>query len=146
MSNPPCDHRQSQLHPLLGGCLAVGILWLLVLWNLGSSNDVVSSDAGRQGVAASQDMPLHANSEHSLSIKRFFSRYKNHPESTEGFTSPERSNTTGYADPIWSLPAGEFIAALSLSFAQQKNGAVNSPRIYLHQLQALNAPRAPPFV
>ena len=146
MPNPSCDHRLPQLHPLLGGCLAVSLLWLLALWNLGSANDVVASDTSRHGVVASQDMPLHANSEHSLSIKRFFSRYKNHPESTECFTSAERSNTTGYANPIWSLPSGEFIAALSLSFAQQKNGAVNSPRIYLHQLQALNAPRAPPLV
>jgi hypothetical protein len=146
MPNQPCDNRQLQLHPLLGGCLAVSLLWLLALWNLGSTNDAVGSDAGRHDVVAAQDMPLHANSEHSLSLKRFFSRYKNHSESAEGFASAERSNTTGHADSIWSLPAGEFITALSLSVEQQKNVAVSSPCIYLHQLQALNAPRAPPLV
>lgn len=146
MSHQSCDHRQLHLHPLLGGCLAVSLLWLLALWNLGFTNDVVGSDASRHGVVASQDMPLHANSEHSLSLKRFFSRYKNHPESAEGFTAAERLAPTGYADPIWSLPSGEFITALSLSVAQQNKSAFASPRIYLHQLQALNAPRAPPLV
>jgi hypothetical protein len=143
MSSHPCVYRQSQLHLLWGGCLAVSLLWLLALWNPGSTSDVIG---GRQGVVATQDMPLHASSEHSLSLKRFFYRYKNHPKSAEGLTSAERSDTPGYIDRIWSLSSAEFIAASLLSDAQKNNSAIDSPRIYLHQLQALNAPRAPPLV
>jgi hypothetical protein len=143
MSSHPCVYRQSQLHPFWGGCLAVSFLWLLALWNPGSASDVVG---GPQGVVAAQDMPLHASSEHSLSLKRFFSRYKNQFTSAENFTPAECYEPTGYADPVWSLPSGEFSAALLLSVAQQDSSAFDSPRIYLHQLQALNAPRAPPLV
>lgn len=137
MPNHPCVYRQPQLPPLLGGCLAVALLWFLALWNLGSPNDIVGSDAGRHSVVASQDMPLHANSEHSLSLKRFFSRNKSASKSADIFPP---------ADSVWSFPSTEYIAALLPLVAQQNNSAIDSPLVYLHQLQALNAPRAPPLV
>lgn len=134
MPNQPCDHHQPQLHSRLGGCLAVSLLWLLALWNLGSTNDLVGSDASRHGVVAAQNMPPHANSDHSLSLKRFFSRHKDQPKSAE---SPE---------PIWASTANEFVALLPLVAARLNNSAAQNPRIRLHQLQTLNISRAPPLV
>jgi hypothetical protein len=134
MPNQSCDHRQPQLHSRLGGCLAVSLLWLLALWNLGSANDLVGSDASRHDVVAAQNMPLHANSEYSLSLKRFFSRHKDQPKSAE---SPE---------PIWAATANEFVALLPLVAARLNNFAAQNPPTRLHQLQTLNISRAPPLV
>ncbi len=131
-------HSRLQQHsnhrPLWGGILAVGILCLLVAWSLGSHAEYVGSDTGRGGFAVSVDMPLHANSKHSLSLQRFLNRYKDQPKSAEP------------PDPIWALTAGQFIVSLPCVAANQHNPTARSPYFSLHQLQTLNVPRAPPLV
>lgn len=126
--------QQSTIRLLWSGILAVGILCLLTAWSPGSHAGYVGSDTGRDGFAVSADMPLHANSRHSLALKRFFNRYKDQPKSTEP------------PDPIWALTSGEFIDSLPLVAANQHSPTINSPLISLHQLQTLNVPRAPPLV
>jgi hypothetical protein len=124
--------QQSTIRLLCSGILAVGILCLLAAWNLGSYAEYAGSDSGRNGLAVSVDMPLHANSEYSLALKRFFNRDKDQPKP---FDQP---------DPIWAT-SGELIASLPLAAANLHNPATYSPCICLYQLQTLNAPRAPPL-
>lgn len=126
--------QQSSVRLLWGGMLVVGFLCLLASWSLESSADYSVGDAGRNSRLVSVDMPLHANSEHSFTLKRFFSRYKDQPTSAE---PPE---------PIWSLTANDIIALLPRVTARSHNAAAQHPHLSLHQLQTLNISRAPPLV
>jgi hypothetical protein len=126
--------QQSTIRLLWSGILAVSILWLLAAGNIEFSSDYVGNNKGSNGIVASVDMPLHANSEHSFTLKRFFSRYKDQPKSAE---PPE---------PIWSLTANDIIALLPRVTARLHNSAAQNPHIYPHQLQTLNISRAPPLV
>ncbi len=128
------NQQQTTNRLLWGGILAVGILWLLAAFGVGNKAEYSGSDTGRKGVVASVDMPLHANSEHSLALKRFFNRDKDQPKSAE---TP---------DPIWALTHRNFLASLPLVAAHQHTPTANSPRICRHQSQSLNVPRAPPLV
>lgn len=115
------------------GVLLVGLLWVLAIYQLGGQTVQLDS-AERRGIAASIDTPLHANSEHSFSLKRHFSRAKNQPNSLE---SPE---------PLWLLLAGEFRAVPALYFSRQSLLSAAAPGVCWQQLQSLNVPRAPPLV
>lgn len=126
--------QQTTNRLLWSGILAVGILWLLVAFSVGNKAEYSGNDAGRKGVAASVDIPLHANGEHSLALKRFFNRDNDQPGSAEP------------SAPIWALTHREFLASLSLVAAKQHNPASLSLRICRYQLQTLNIPRAPPLV
>jgi len=126
--------QQSTIRLLWSGILAVGILWLLAAGNIEFSSDHVGSNTGSNGIVTSVDMPLHANGEHSLTLKRFFTRLKDQPKSAE---PPE---------PVWAITSGEFITALLLVTANQHKPSVLSPYFSLYQLQTLNISRAPPLV
>lgn len=130
----PYSLQQSNLRLLWSGVLTVGILCLLAAWSFGSHAEYVDSNTGHGRFAVSVDMPLHASSEHTLSLQRFFNRYKDQPKPVEP------------AEPIWALTAGEYIVSLPFVARNQQNLAAHSPHIHLHQLQTLNVPRAPPLV
>lgn len=134
MHNPPDTQQYLNSTLLRGGFLAVGILWLLAFWSFGGIANYSDASKGRSGFAATVDMPLHANGEHSFSVKRSFTRAKDQPKSLE------------LPEPGWALAVSEFIAALPLVAANQQSLASNSPFIGLYQLQTLNIPRAPPLV
>ncbi|HCS63329.1 MAG TPA: hypothetical protein DIW64_04175 [Cellvibrio sp.] len=125
---------QPNLPLLRGGVLAVGILWLLVLWNLGANSDDLVGGANPKSITASADMPLHVNSEYSLTLNRFLNRHKDQFRLVEPL------------EPIWALLSGEFIVSLPCVVANQHSLSAYFPRIHIHQLQTLNAPRAPPLV
>lgn len=125
--------QQSSVRLLWGGMLVVGFLCLLASWSLGASADYSVSDAERNSHLVSVDMPLHANSEHSFTLKRFFSRYKDQPTCAE---PPE---------PIWSLTAN-VVSLLPHLTASLHNAAAQHPYLSLHHLQTLNISRAPPLV
>lgn len=130
---------QSSMRLLWGGLLAAGILWLLVL---ATNNGVYGAgEDGRKSVAASLELPLHVPAEHSRALKRFFKRTSNYP-STD-ISPPLSADETPVA--LWVLIASEFVFAppLTADFSVANN---SSPRVYLQQLQSLDAPRAPPFV
>lgn len=129
-----CLPQQSNNRPLWGGILVVGFLYLLAAWGIGSTTEYPGSDTGRNSRVVSVDMPLHATSEHSFTLKRFFTRHKDQPKSAEP------------AEPIWALSSAEIIAALPLVAVNQQNTAASSPHFRLYQLQTLNIPRAPPLV
>ena len=124
--------QQSTIRLLGSGILAVSILCLLAAWSLGSHSGHANSDRDPSGFAVAMHMPLQANSELSLTLKRFFNRDKDQPKPAEP------------SDPIWAT-SGEFIASPQLVAANQHNPLAQSPRICRHQLQTLNAPRAPPL-
>lgn len=126
--------QQSNHQPLWGGILVVGFLCLLAAWSLDPTTDYLGSDTERNSRVVSVDMPLHATSEHSFTLKRFFTRHKDQPKSAEP------------AEPIWALSSGEIIATLPLVTANQHNPAARSPYFSLYQLQTLNISRAPPLV
>lgn len=126
--------HQSTIRLLWSGILAASLLWLLAVGNIEFSSDYAGSNKGSNGIIASVDLPLHANSEHSFTLKRFFSRYKDQPKSAE---PPE---------PIWALTANDLIAVFPRVTARLHNSAAVNPHIYLHQLQTLNISRAPPLV
>lgn len=126
--------QKSNDRPLWGGILAVGILCLLAAWSLEPTAEYAGGDAERNGRVISVDMPLHANSEHSLVLKRFLDRYKDQPKSAEP------------PDPIWALTAGQFIVSLPCVAANQHKLTTDFPCFSLHHLQTLNVPRAPPLV
>lgn len=126
--------QQSNHRPLWGGILVVGFLCLLVAWSLDPTTEYVGSDTERNGHAISVDMPLHANSEHSFTLKQFLTRHKYQPKSAEP------------VEPIWALNSGEFILLLPLAAANQNNPTAHSPYFSLHNLQTLNISRAPPLV
>lgn len=126
--------QQSTVRLLWGGMLVVGFLCLLASWSLDPTADYLGSDTERNGRVVSVDMPLHANSEYSFTLKRFFSRYKDQPKSAE---PPE---------PIWSLTANDIISLLPRVTARSHNAAAQHPHLSLHQLQTLNISRAPPLV
>ncbi|HEY0891482.1 MAG TPA: hypothetical protein VGE32_00415 [Cellvibrio sp.] len=126
--------QQSNPRPLSGGILVVGFLCLLAAWSLDSTTEYSGSDTERNGHAISVDMPLHANSEHSFTLKRFFTRHKDQPKSAEP------------VEPIWALSSGEFILVPSLAAVNQNNPIAHSPYFSLHNLQTLNISRAPPLV
>lgn len=127
---PAHSHIQQQTtHRLLwSGFLAVGILWLLAACSIGDKTENSSGITER-----SVDMPLHANGETTLALKRFFKRANNQSSSTE--PSP----------PIWALAASEFIISPPPA-NQNQFPAVLSANKRLYQFQALNVPRAPPLV
>lgn len=126
--------QQSNNRPLWSGILVVVFLYLLAACGLGSTTEYSGSDTGRNGRVVSVDMPLHATSEHSFTLKRFFTRHKDQPKSAEP------------AEPIWALSSAEIIAALPLVAADQHNPSAPSPHFRLYQLQTLNISRAPPLV
>ncbi len=127
--------RQQTFNRLLwGGILAVGFLWILALGSVGDQFQRIGSDVERDGRVASVDMPLHASSEYSLSLKRFLNRYKDQPKSTESI------------EPIWVLGASEIIVAVPLIAANTHKPIIHSPYFSLLQLQTLNISRAPPIV
>lgn len=117
---------------LWSGFLAVGFLWLLALGGLGDQAQHVGSDITRNGSVASVGMPLHASSEHSLSLKRFLNRYSDQPKSAEPI------------EPICVLSANEYVVALPLIATHTLT--TRSSHFILHQLQTLNISRAPPIV
>lgn len=119
---------------LWSGILAVGFLWILALGSVGDQIKHVGSDVERDGRVVSVDMPLHASSEHSLSLKRFLNRYKDQPKSADPI------------EPIWVLSANEHISALPLTAANTHKLTIHSPHFSLLQLQTLNISRAPPIV
>lgn len=125
--------QQSTIRLLWGGILVASLLAFFAAWNIGSAANY-GGDTGRSGVVASVDMPLHVNTEHTLSLKRLFNNCNGQPKSAE---SPE---------PVWALAAGEFIASLPFVAAHQDKRTGLSPHIRLYQLQTLNVPRAPPLV
>lgn len=135
----PSSHPPAPLPAIVAGGIAwrgvllVGLLWVLAIYQLGGQTVQLDS-AERRGIAASIDAPLHANSEHSFSLKRHFSRAKNQPNSLE---SPE---------PLWLLLASEFRLAPASDFVRQSLLAEIAPAISWLQLQSLNVPRAPPLV
>lgn len=126
--------QQSNHRPLWGEILVVGFLCLLAAWSLDPTTEYSGSDAERNGRVVSVDMPLHATSEHSFTLKRFFTRHKDQPKSAEP------------VEPIWALGSGEIIAKLPLVAANQYNPAARPPYFSLYQLQTLNISRAPPLV
>lgn len=126
--------QQSSHRPVWGGILVVGLLCLLAAWSLDPTAEYVGSDVERNGRAVSVDMPLHANSEHSLSLKRFLNRYKDQPKSADPI------------EPIWVLRASEIIVALPLIAANMHKLIFHPPHFGLLQLQTLNISRAPPIV
>ena len=126
--------QQSTVRLLWSGILAVGFLWILALGSVGDHIQHSGGDVGRNGRVVSLDMPLHASSEYSLSLKRFLNRYKDQPKSAE----PNES--------IWVLSANEFIVALPLIAANTHRPIIHSPYFSLLQLQTLNISRAPPIV
>ena len=125
--------QQSTIRLLWSGIFVAGILCLLAGWSLGNKAEYVGSDIGRNGFAASVDMPLHVNAEHSLALKRLSNRTKTQFSSVEP------------PAPVWALIPGEFVISLPLGTAQQHT-SITSPLIHQYQLQTLNAPRAPPLV
>lgn len=133
MSASSHHQQQSMIRLLWSGILAVSMLCLWASSALGVKTEYVVSDVGRNGVAISVDMPLHVHSEHSLSLKRFFNRYNDQPKPAEPPT------------PVWALTANEFSASLP-AIATTQHNVIQSPHTYPHQLQTLNAPRAPPLV
>lgn len=112
--------------------LLVGLLWLAALYT--GTQTTPWGAAKQNGIATAIDAPLHANSEHSFSLKRFFSRTKSQPNTLE---SPE---------PLWLLLASEFRLAPASDFVRQSLLAEIAPAISWLQLQSLNVPRAPPLV
>ena len=126
--------QQSNHRPFWGGILVVGFLCLLAAWSLDPTAEYSGSDTERNGRVVSVDMPLHANSEHSFTLKHFFTRHKDQPKSAEP------------VEPIWALSSGEFILVLSLAAVNQNNPIGHSPYFSLHNLQTLNISRAPPLV
>lgn len=126
--------QQSNYRPVLGGMLVVGFLCLLAAWSLDPTAEYSGIDTERNGRVVSVDMPLHASSEHSLSLKRFLNRYKDQPKSADPI------------EPIWVLSANECISALPLTAANTHKLTIHSPHFSLLQLQTLNISRAPPIV
>lgn len=130
------SHHLPALPPTLvwRGLLAVGLLWLLVLgsWEPGSAQGV--SDTDRRSLAPLVDMPLHANSDHSLSVKRFFPRPKTQPDALD------------LPDTPWALLPGNLWVAPFPHHGAAQVGLDFTSGVCRHQLQALNVPRAPPLV
>lgn len=133
---PIYSHTQQQtINRLLwGGILAIGILCLWATWNFNDDAEYVGSDTGQSEFSVAADMPLHANGEYSLALKRFLTRYKDQPKPVE------------LSDPVWAITFGEFIDPLLSVVANQHNPDAYSAHIYQYQLQTLNSPRAPPLV
>lgn len=134
MHNPSGTQQHLNSTRLRAGCLAVGIVWLLALWSFGGAAYFGDGIKGRTDLTARVDLPLHANGEYSLSLKRFFNRYKDQPKAAE---PPE---------PIWALTSTEENAALDIVAANQQSPVINTPVFCLQQFQTLNIPRAPPVV
>lgn len=126
--------QQFNDRPLWGGVLVVGFLCLLAAWSLDPTAEYLGSDTERKSHVVALDIPLHANSEHSLTLKQFLTRYKDQPKSAEP------------VEPIWGLGSGEFILVLPLVAANQNNPTAHSPYFSLHNLKTLNISRAPPLV
>ncbi|MDR7090519.1 hypothetical protein [Cellvibrio fibrivorans] len=126
--------QQSTLRLLLSGIFVVGILCLLAAWNYANKTEYFADNTGSNGFTIAVDMPLHANGEVSLALKRFIYRYKNQPKPVEPI------------DPIWALSSGEFIVVLPCVAASQHTATLLSPYLSLYQLQTLNISRAPPLV
>lgn len=126
--------QQSNHRPVWGGILVVGFLCLLAAWSLDPTAEYSGSDTERNSRVVSVDMPLHASSEHSFSLKRYFSRYKDQPKSAEPI------------EPLWVLRASEIILALPLIVANTHKLIFHPPHFGLLQLQTLNISRAPPIV
>ena len=119
--------------PFWGGVLAIGILCVLAIWSVGSGAAYGINDLERSGVVVALDNPLHASGDYPLSVKRFYSRHKDQPSSLK------------LPESFWSLPSAELNSLLPVFFAGQKRFHHYSPRVFLHQLQVLNVPRAPPL-
>ncbi len=130
------SHHLPALPPTLvwRGLLAVGLLWLLALgsWELGAAHGV--SDTDRRSLAPLVDMPLHANSDHSLSLKRFFPRPKTQPDALD------------LPDTPWALLPGNLLAVSFPHHGLAHFSLTFTSGVCRHQLQALNVPRAPPLV
>ncbi|MEN0038730.1 MAG: hypothetical protein AAGC78_16760, partial [Cellvibrio sp.] len=91
-------------------------------------------DLERSNVVAAQDIPLHASGDYSPSVKRFYSRHQDSHSPLKHF------------DPHSDFPSTELSNFLPVIFSSATNFYKYYPALCLHQLQALNAPRAPPLV
>lgn len=134
-------HRQEHNYPqpylasfYWRGMLAVGLLWMLAIWNIGGSAEISINNLGRSDVVATQDFRLHASGDYSLSVKRFYSRYQ------------DQSSSLKLSDPHWNLHSTAITNLLLLFISTEQNPYTYVPAIRLYQLQVLNAPRAPPLV
>jgi hypothetical protein len=134
MCNQPHYHQAPSLPFLWRGIAAASLLWLLAIFSLEVNAYKTANEFDRHGIVASVDMPLHANSEHSFSLKRYFSRHKDQPSSVE------------LPEPFWVLLASDPLAPLLLVATNQHSSAAPSLPICAHQWQTLNVPRAPPLV
>lgn len=114
---------------LLPGLVAVGLLWLLALYNLGMAAPAQSPYQHSLGIT--RDAPLHVSSDYSLSLKRSFSR------------SPSLSASDNPPEPLW-LAVGEFPALVLLLVVLPLIPLAPAPRLLWLQWLSLNVPRAPP--
>ena len=127
-SPPPCPVS------FRSGILAVGILWILAIWSAGAKVEIDTLDLEQSGLVSTQDIRLHASGDYSLGIKRFYSRQY------------DQSSTLKLSDPFWALHSSAIIHVLPISFRARQTLYDYLPVNSLHQLQALNTPRAPPLV
>lgn len=133
MRNQPYYQQAPNLPLLWRGIAAASLLWLVAICSL-EVNANKTSDIEHHGVVASVDVPLHANSEHSLSLKRFFSRHKN------------QSTSVDLPEPCWILLGGDHWVNQSLLVTAPQNFPALSPLIYPRSWHSPNTPRAPPLV
>ena len=128
------DCPQPYLASFWGGILAVGMLWMLAIWNIGANADANISNIEHSNAVATQDFRLHASGDYSPSVKRFYSRYQ------------DQSSPVKFSDPQWKLASAAINNLLPVSILSEQNSYAYFPAIRLHQLQALNTPRAPPLL
>lgn len=145
MRNHPLPYLQEYapyLTSLGRGLLGISLLSFLAIFTWGENNHSVNIDfdASPNGAVGVVDMPLHANSEHSLSPKRFLNRDKSQRNS---FGVSELSDLP---EPFWILLGDEFSWPQSLSAIRPYKSAVGLPPIGLPQWVTLNISRAPPIV
>lgn len=134
MHSPERDYPQPYLASFWGGILAVGMLWMLAIWNIGANVDASINDFEHSNTVATQDFRLHASGDYSPSVKRFYSRYQ------------DQSSPLKLSDPHWNLHSAVITNLLPLFISSEQNSYTYVHAVRLHQLQALNAPRAPPLV
>lgn len=134
MHCPERNYPQPYLASFWGGILVVGMLWMLAIWNVGASVEISVNVLERSSAIATQDLRLHTSGDYSPSVKRFYSRYQ------------DQSSSLKLSDPQWNLHSTEITGLLPVFVSSEKTSYTYFPAIRLHQLQALNAPRAPPLV
>lgn len=134
MHCPERNYPQPYLASFWGGILVVGMLWMLAIWNVGASVGISVNVLERSGAVATQDLRLHTSGDYSPGVKRFYSRYQ------------DQSSSLKLSDPQWNLHSAEIAGLLPVFVSSGETSYTYFPAIRLHQLQSLNAPRAPPLV